>query len=194
MTGWYGVLWTGSQGVRGSNPLSSSRNPCSAGLCLFLEVARAFGFTTTTASTTIISRFTYPPSLGLPLFIGGAAVTAVWLVQLILSAADWNPPWFLSAPSILGTFGVFFYAFDRWLWRKRLFRLIGWTAVPDLKGSWVGTAQETSTADRDAVDVTVEIEQNWSSISIVLTGNDSRSVSTVAGFETKEAGPTRLVY
>jgi len=75
-----------------------------------------------------------------------------------------------------------------------LFRLIGWTTVPDLQGSWAGTAQETSTADRDAVEVSVVIEQNWSSISIVLTGTDSRSVSTVAGFEMKDAGPTKLVY
>jgi hypothetical protein len=40
----------------------------------------------------------------------------------------------------------------------------------------------------------VNIDQRWNSISIVFEGEDSRSVSDIAGFETQTAGASQLVY
>ncbi|SDF29958.1 hypothetical protein SAMN04488589_0272 [Methanolobus vulcani] len=93
----------------------------------------------------------------------------------------------------LATFGflymLFFYLLDRVLWKISLkgFRL---SKVPDLNGKWKGHII-TSHNSRYKIDITVDIQQTWSSISIILKTNTSKSKSEVASISLSES---RLVY
>lgn len=90
-------------------------------------------------------------------------------------------------------FGVFFYCFDRHLWRLRGFlKVVG---IPDLAGTWQ-VQGKTDGADGVAREWTgqARIEQTWSRIAISLETEGSRSRSAMASLECDPGHGYRVVY
>ncbi|WP_319509122.1 hypothetical protein [uncultured Methanolobus sp.] len=93
----------------------------------------------------------------------------------------------------IATFGFvylfFFKLFDRRLWKKSLFGF-SFSQIPNLAGSWKGHIKSNYN-EGTKTDITVDIEQTWSSISIILKTATSKSESEVASISLSKS---RLVY
>jgi hypothetical protein len=126
-------------------------------------------------------------------------VTAFALPAGISQVSTWFQSVFASLPvlswplSFGATFGVVFFAFDRYLWRTRLFsRLHG---VPVLQGTWnvegISSYQldpETQ-APNHRFKMIVVIRQTFTRIEVFTETDDSTSRSTVAGICLNHARP-----
>lgn len=116
-----------------------------------------------------------------------ASIVAAWLLPRVVVTFGKTVPWWLDLPSVLGFFGIFYGIFDRWLWRFG-------SRVPNLRGHWTGYV--TSSFDKHATrrEVRAEIRQTWSSMSISVDAEQSRSRSLLAGILTETPGGAELVY
>ena len=132
--------------------------------------------------------------LWVPIRIGIGAVGVVYLIQLVLGLGDVTLPWWVGAPGILGTYWLLFEVFDRWLWPFRPVRLLAGVRVPDVRGLWEGTVQQTSGGGGQPRTASLEIKQRWSTMSLALSTRESTSMSSIAGLEVELAGNSMLVY
>jgi len=117
-----------------------------------------------------------------------------YLASVGQDLVDRSWPWWFDAPAAFGFTTLLYTAFDRSLWRWRIFHWLSVVATPDFTGDWEGTI--TSSHDKHATDhpVSVHINQRWTLISIVLEGKDSRSRSQLAGVVTKSGAAPRIVH
>ncbi len=98
-------------------------------------------------------------------------------------------PWWVDVPSVMGTFGVLYEIFDKWLWRLKFLRKIAIVKVPDLNGNWEGEGQSSFNETR--YQVRVMIRQRWTSISVCLESESSVSRSLTASLLVEQPeGPT----
>ncbi|MCB0359828.1 MAG: hypothetical protein KDD44_09335 [Bdellovibrionales bacterium] len=112
-----------------------------------------------------------------PLLMIVLCIPMAWFLRT--GFAEWHIelPWWADAPSVLGFYGVLYFLFDRYLWRLPVFRHVGLREVPDLNGTWQGTLTPSGRGPRD---VTLEIRQTWTMISIRLRTKHSSSQSLIA--------------
>lgn len=109
------------------------------------------------------------------MLLGVASVLLAWAWGWVQSACGFSIPWWFDSPSIFGIYGLLFLGLDRGLWRlPALGRALG---VPDLRGTWVGSA--CSNHDNFATEhpVRVVIRQTWTGLLVVLESNGSTSRS-----------------
>lgn len=92
----------------------------------------------------------------------------------------------------MGFYGLFYGAFDRWIWRVRLLRSIGVIKVPDLNGAW--DFRIISTFRKTEVEATVTIHQTWRTIQLRLETAQSRSSSQIASILTDDPNEFVLDY
>ena len=112
------------------------------------------------------------------LFTASAVVAGV---AAVLIPSDLFPmQWLLPVPSIVLVFGVSYWAFDNWLWRCRVLRVMRLVSVPDLRGAWTGTIVSSYTEFEKKHPVTVTIEQTWTKMAVRLSAAESRSWSITA--------------
>lgn len=90
--------------------------------------------------------------------------------------------------------GLLYYVFNRWLWRFPLLRWIDLVKVPDLNGVWEGELRSSYDQYQTGYPATIEIRQTWTTMSICLRRNQSRSHSEAAMFLTNAGGGPRLAY
>ena len=102
--------------------------------------------------------------------------------------------WLLPIPSIALFFGVSYWAFDNWLWRWRLLRVMRLISVPDLRGTWTGTVASSYTEFEHRQPVTVTIEQTWTKLAVRLNAAESRSWSITASILTNAPEGLVLTY
>ena len=62
------------------------------------------------------------------------SVLLVWLLDVVLGIANFDPDWWLSVPSFGGFYAVLYWLFDGYVWRWRLWRYLALLKVPDLNG------------------------------------------------------------
>lgn len=130
-------------------------------------------------------------------YVGSLAfVISIVILKLLNSFVDYfnSLPYFNKIPYIpqmsifVAVFMLFFYSYDRYLW-KLLWKL-KLSQTPNLNGKWNGHIK-TSHSEGKEIDVEVSIKQTWSSIFIVLKTSDSKSKSETASMSLSES---RLVY
>ncbi|WP_048178422.1 hypothetical protein [Methanosarcina sp. MTP4] len=98
---------------------------------------------------------------------------------------------YISSLAIFGCiFALFYFLFDKVLWNVTV-KGISVSKTPDLTGEWKGYVVSKCEGKTTKTDVTVEIEQTWTSISITLKTTASRSRSAAASIFTSES---QLVY
>ena len=108
--------------------------------------------------------------------IASVALALFWgRLQVMLGLAI---PWWLDSPSIFGFYGLIMWVLDRWMWRiPAISRAL---SVPDLQGTWVGSARSSHDEFASAHNIRVVIRQTWTGILVVLEANGSTSRSFAA--------------
>jgi SMODS-associating 2TM, beta-strand rich effector domain len=127
----------------------------------------------------------------------GLAVLAVgvaWGLSRLFTFLHLTVPWWLDAPSTMGIFGIFYAAFDNVLWRQRWVHRMGLVKVPLLEGKWQGCVR--SSFDQHAVEhqVSVNIRQSWTRISLILESANSTSQTLVGSLQVDTSEGRVLSY
>ena len=126
------------------------------------------------------------------LFMASALVSGA---AAMLIPSDFIPMrWLLPIPSIGLLFGVSYWAFDNWLWRWQFLRVMRLIKVPDLSGAWTGTIASSYSGFENNQQVTVKIEQTWTSMVVHLNAVESRSWSVTASLLTNAPEGLALTY
>ncbi len=104
------------------------------------------------------------------------SILLVWLLDVALDVANFDPQWWLSVPSFGGFYAALYWLFDNHVWRWRLWMNLGLLKVPDLNGKWAGYV-ESSYGNGSTHEVAISIIQKWSKLSIRFETEQSRSHS-----------------
>lgn len=98
--------------------------------------------------------------------------------------------WWSESLSPLTAYGLFYWLFDKYLWKIWIFRVLGITVFPDLRGRWKGV--QRSSYQENGVNVVtpsyLEIRQSFTEICICSYYTQSKSASTVANFVESNTG------
>lgn len=95
------------------------------------------------------------------------------------------------------TLVLLFVLFDKFLWRwSPVIRFVG---RPDLRGTWIGTFDaewiaEDNTRNRTSGPIALVIKQTYTTLSITLLAEKSKSYSFLAQIRTLESGDFRVDY
>jgi hypothetical protein len=115
--------------------------------------------------------------------------TSIQKIMMWMPYLDKIP--YIPSLAIFGSlFALFYFIFDKVLWNITV-KGISVSNTPNLHGEWKGHVVSKYEDRTTKTDVTVEIEQTWTSISITLKTTDSRSRSAAASIFTSES---QLVY
>lgn len=94
----------------------------------------------------------------------------------------------VSAVSLLSIFSILYWGFCKFLWKTK--PITKFTGIPNLNGDWEGklisSYIDPKTNKNFVLDMTVEIVQDWNSISIKSTFPESTSYSKTASLHTNE--------
>ncbi|MBI1953428.1 MAG: hypothetical protein HYS41_04815 [Candidatus Omnitrophica bacterium] len=129
-----------------------------------------------------------------PFFLAVLSILGALLFHKWLAFLRIELPWWSEAPSVMGVYGLFHGFFDRAAWRWPILRKIGIVKIPDLNGSWKGEAGSSFDRHSSGREITVEIQQRWSRISVVLRAPDSISRSLIGGLLTEDPIGAMLSY
>lgn len=128
------------------------------------------------------------------LFLAALAIALAWVSSNLLAAVHLAMPWWADAPSSMFFYGVLYALFDRRLWRHPLMHKLGLVKTPNLTGCWRGYL--TSSYDNHAKrhDLSLDIFQSWTQISIFLSTVTSISWSCVAFIQVSDPEGVALIY
>jgi hypothetical protein len=110
----------------------------------------------------------------------------LWVAALSLSGGGLRITWraLQELPHVVFAYAIVSVIFIKWGWRWRIFR--GWLVpFPDLQGTWTGEIKSTwvdpaTGQPKPPLKATLAIRQTFSSISCVVTTEESESESTAA--------------
>lgn len=89
-------------------------------------------------------------------------------------------PFPLEAPSVALFFAIFYTTFNRCVWKTLLLRKLGIIKVPNLAGNWSGELRSSYDKMKNAIPITLSIQQTWTSMSVKLKAPKSNSFSRSA--------------
>ncbi len=125
----------------------------------------------------------------IPLIIVAISITSAWILGKIPIF-----PWWVDAPSVIGFYSIFYSFFDKYLWKKNIFRKIKLLSIPNLQGSWKGYITSSFDSHAEEYKSDIKIYQNWSSIQIILKTQASKSRSLTATILTKDQDEVLITY
>lgn len=134
----------------------------------------------------------------IPFFIAAAAIGAAFWVFHLLDKQGIHPPWWASPPvDTMALYGLFYFIFDRFMWKWRILQWLRITSVPDVSGEWQGQVRPAPTVGVSAglgapVDITLTIKQTWTALSVSARTGLSASHSLSGAFVV--AGEPSLSY
>lgn len=105
------------------------------------------------------------------------SVLFVWLLDVALGAADFEPKWWVSVPSFAGFYSVLYWAFDNYVWRWGLWGKLGVLRVPNLNGEWAGNVDSSYGPNGSTHPVSASIVQKWSKLLVRFETEHSQSHS-----------------
>ena len=104
------------------------------------------------------------------------SILLVWILDVALGVANFDPQWWLSLPSFGAFYAAFYWLFDNHVWRWRLWRNLDLLQVPDLNGKWAGYV-ESSYGNGSKHEVAISIIQRWSKLLVRFETEQSMSHS-----------------
>jgi hypothetical protein len=126
------------------------------------------------------------------LFLAALSILLSWAICRALASYNLFLPWWIESPSVLSIYGLLFIVFDNWAWK--LFRKIGFSKIPNLKGEWTGHLRSSFDEHETAVTAKVTIFQTWTRIRILLDTKQSSSQSDMASITIKTPEGKYLHY
>ncbi len=121
------------------------------------------------------------------------SVLLVWLLDVVLGVANFDPDWWLSVPSFGGFYAVLYWLFDSHVWRWRLWRNLALLKVPDLNGEWTGHVV-SSYGNGSIHEVTISISQKWSKLLVRFDTGLSLSYSISGSLKVADVANPELSY
>lgn len=115
-----------------------------------------------------------------------------WICHRLLVNRQISLAWWVESPSVLFFYGLLFVTFDRWFWRY--FKKIRLVKTLDLAGKWTGILKTSFDDQTSELKVSLKIVQTWTSIKILLTTDQSLSVSETASVVIDVRGDSYLTY
>lgn len=103
-------------------------------------------------------------------------------------------PWVSAGVSFGAIYGLAYAAFNSFIWRLKMLKMLHAPTVPDLRGTYKGKL--ISSYKQTEVELQIEIEQTWTKILVYLqTGTDSsESYSYMASMFELDGKSVRLSY
>ena len=129
-----------------------------------------------------------------PLLLAALSMFCSWGLYELLRLIQISPPWWFDMPSLVGFYGLFYAAFDKWLWRMPLVRGSGLVNVPDLNGRWDGKITSSFDEHQSQIEATIQVHQTWTRIRIDLETKNSKSLSQTASIITEIPGGALVTY
>jgi hypothetical protein len=129
----------------------------------------------------------------IPLLIGLVALGAGLLVHALIEWIDLEVPWWFDVPTPLALYGLIWLGFDRVWWHWPIWRRLKLVRVPDYRGDWSLQGQsdyDSSTSFKGAA----TIRQTWTTISIEVETDQSRSHTMVASVLLDPSAQPLLMY
>ncbi len=120
-----------------------------------------------------------------PLLLTVLSILAAWGLYGLLKTIHLSPPWWFDMPSLIGFYGLFYSAFDKWFWRVPALRKVGLVKVPNINGRWKGYITSSFDEHKKQREACIDILQTWSQIKINLETETSRSYSLTASVLTE---------
>ncbi|MFZ2523336.1 MAG: hypothetical protein WAW92_03030 [Minisyncoccia bacterium] len=108
--------------------------------------------------------------------IPALSLVLAWLFSQLIP----TPPFWLETLSPLLAYAFIYTLFEKYLWTWKIFRILGITVFPDLRGRWCGKQQ--STYNNTITEACLEIKQTFSNVSVCAHYQKSNSGSVVANF------------
>lgn len=105
------------------------------------------------------------------------SVLLVWLLDVGLSVANFEPRWWVSVPSFAGFYSVLYLLFDNHVWRLRLWWSLRLLRVPDLNGVWAGSVDSSYGPTGSTHAVSISVAQRWSKLLVRFETEQSQSHS-----------------
>lgn len=125
-------------------------------------------------------------------FLPGVSLGIGWVFVQLLP----NAPFWVETLSPLGAYGLLYGLFDRFLWHWPIFRLLGITSCPDVRGRWLGD-QVSSWKGEDGKHrtsrVILEIKQTFSGLEACTYYYKWHSNLSVAEFVQIQNQPTLVM-
>ena len=123
-----------------------------------------------------------------------ASLASAWGVKAAIAASGIQLPWWVEAPSVLGFYGLYWKAFDLWLWKTPLARRLGWSTAPNLAGTWEAEVTTTySGASKQARGIAT-VHQTSSRIRISIRWEQSKSYSVAGVIQSSPVGVPEFIY
>ncbi len=122
------------------------------------------------------------------------SVPLTWGLHLGLNELIQNPPWWVSAPSMLAVYSILRWTFDHHLWKLRFLRRLRLVSVPDLSGPWVGEIESSFDQVDQVHEVSVLVKQRWSNMVISFEAEHSKSHSITANLRVNDLTTPELTY
>ena len=122
------------------------------------------------------------------------SVPPVWLVAFTLEYMRTDPEWWITPPSFGAFYSVFYWLFDRHVWRFKLLHRLGLVKIPDLNGRWAGSVDSSYGESGAMYPVSLSITQTWSKIAIRLDSDHSRSYSQIGAIRNLDLITPELAY
>ena len=116
----------------------------------------------------------------IPVLIAVLSVIVALALGWLLEHINFTVPWWFDSPAIGGFYGIFYYIFDKRLWKYEIFRKMRIVKLPNLNGTWKGYVTSSFDKHTKKYDTTFTIRQDWSRISIVGEFEMSKSHSLTA--------------
>ena len=129
-----------------------------------------------------------------PLLLAIASVLCALALNRLQIVAQFQLPWWIDAPSVVGFYALFYAIFDNCLWRMPILRKIGIVNLPDLRGKWKGHIASSLDGHASQHGTTVNIRQSWSRASIELWTETSESKSLSATVLTENRNAIEISY
>lgn len=126
------------------------------------------------------------------LLVGSSAL--VGAINAVSNTVDFEFQWIVGPFSVAGTFGLFYFMFDRFIWKWHLLRRFDIVTIPDLNGAWEGEIESSHDQGSQPLQVSVTISQRWSKILVELDTKESHSKSVAASFLTSSSSSPELMY
>jgi SMODS-associating 2TM, beta-strand rich effector domain len=82
----------------------------------------------------------------IPFFVAAAAIGAAFLASHVFDTYQIRLPWWVSPPiDTMAFYGLFYWLFDRFVWKWGWIHRLQITRIPDLSGVWQGQVNPTET-------------------------------------------------
>jgi hypothetical protein len=133
----------------------------------------------------------------IPFFVAALAIAVAYGVSIIATKTGLQLPFWFPSLDTIGLYGLFFWLFDKYIWRWPLLHKLGAVRVPVLAGKWHASAvpvdtEGVSKGKTASSQLRVQIRQRWLSISISGEAAQSNFWSVSGYVEAK--GPAVLGY